>query len=202
MDSAGVIAGAIQASFADLDLPVPSDHDARHVIGLGLTEALTALAPGVSEVRHQEIVERYRHHFLAKDTGIPLFEGAREALHALAEAGYKLAVATGKSRVGLERALEATSMRPYFDYSRCADECLSKPHPQMLLEIMARLDTDATRTLMIGDTSHDLLMAQNAGVASLAAGYGAHPTAHLMEFGPLACPGDFASLYRWLQTNG
>lgn len=202
MDSAGVIAGAIQASFADLNLPIPSDHDARHVIGLGLTEALTALAPDVSQTRHKEIVERYRHHFLAKDTGIPLFEGAREALHALSQAGHKLAIATGKSRLGLERALEATSLRSCFDYTRCADECLSKPHPQMLLEIMRQVDVDPTRTLMIGDTSHDLLMAQNAGVASLAAGYGAHPVTHLMGFAPLACAGDFATLYRWLQTNG
>lgn len=201
MDSAGVIADSIQASFADLGLPVPSDEAARHVIGLGLSEALTALAPGVSQEGYEAIVARYRHHFLAQDASIPLFPGAREAIGALADKGFKLAIATGKSRVGLDRALEATSLRSYFQLTRCADECLSKPHPQMLLEIMAKLGVAPARTLMIGDTSHDLLMAQNAGVASLAAGYGAHPIEHLMNFQPLACAQDFSALHQWLQCS-
>lgn len=201
MDSAGVIAASIQAACRDIGLAEPGEDEARHVIGLGLTEALTTLLPGLASADYGRLVERYRYHFLSQDEAIPLFSGVPEAIAALSEAGFLLAVATGKSRRGLDRALGHTGLASYFHATRCADECFSKPHPQMLLELMDVLGAEPAKTLMIGDTSHDLQMAANAGVPSLGAGYGAHPGESLLAYGPLACAGDFSELNRWLQKN-
>lgn len=201
MDSTAVIAGSIQAACRDLGLAVPGDEAARHVIGLGLVQALRYAVPDAPESMYEPLVARYRHHFLAQDQAIPLFDGAHETIAALHGAGYWLAVATGKSRAGLNRALESTGMKQYFHATRTADQTLSKPDPAMLLELMDELAVSAGRALMIGDTTHDVQMAQNAGVDAVAAGYGAHPPAQLQELNPLALVKDFAELRAWLRAN-
>ena len=201
LDSAGAIARAIQASCRDLGLAVPSDAQARHVIGLGLEDAMRHAAPDMPPERTPEMVERYRHHYLSGDHELVLFDGIPALLDQLKAAGYALAVATGKSRLGLNRAFEHSGLGPLFQASRCADECHSKPHPQMLDELMEEFGVLPERTLMIGDTSHDLLMASNAGVDGLAVTYGAHPHDHLLEHKPLACLHTVQELDAWLKSN-
>ncbi len=201
MDSAGVIVDCIQRASADLGWSVPSRREASHIIGLGLKEAVAALFPNAPEADHPKLVERYRFHYLGQDHEIPLFEGARELIGELRERGHTLAVATGKARRGLDRAFEHTGLGTYFHASRTADETFSKPHPAMILELLDELMVEPDRALMIGDTSHDLGMARNAGIDSLAAGYGAHPTEHLAEFAPVAVCDSFTELADWLRRN-
>ena len=202
LDSAGAIVMAIQAASRDLGLAVPDDARARHVIGLGLVDALRHAVPDLPAERYQAMVDRYRHHYLSGDHQLTLFAGVHELLQGLRERGHMLAIATGKSRIGLERALDHSDLRTFFQGSRCADECHSKPHPQMLEELLLEFGVDATQAVMIGDTSHDLLMAENAGVASLAVTYGAHPHEHLLAHRPLACLHSVSELDQWLQANG
>ena len=202
MDSTLAIVNAMRAASRDLDLPEPSDAKARQVIGLGLAEALATAVPQLTSSRYDEMVARYRYHYLARDQELNLFDGAQTLLERLAKEGYRLAVATGKSRHGLTRAWAHTGVRPLFHASRCADECFSKPHPQMLHELMDELGTQAEATLMIGDTAHDLMMANNAGVAALGVSYGAHPVAHLTECEPLACVHSVEELDSWLLQHG
>ena len=202
LDSAGAIVRAIQSACRDLALPVPEDARARHVIGLGLVDAMRHAVPDLTPERYQEMVDRYRFHYLSGDHELTLFDGVPEMLERLRDAGHMLAVATGKSRVGLERALDHSGLRHLFLGSRCADECHSKPHPQMLEELMAEFAVANTATVMIGDTSHDLLMASNAGVDGLAVTYGAHPHDHLLEHKPVACLQTVAELDQWLKTHG
>jgi len=201
LDSAAAIVVAIQSACRDLGLPVPPEQRARHVIGLGLHDALRHAAPDLPEDCYPQIVERYRFHYLSRDHELQLFPGAADLVAEMADAGFTLAVATGKSRLGLQRALQASGLGPFFDATRCADECHSKPHPQMLEELMGELSVPPERTLMIGDTTHDLQMAINAGVGSLAVSYGAHPTADLEALSPLACVADVAEMGQWLRTN-
>jgi len=202
MDSAAAIVHAIQASCRDLGLRVPEEARARHVIGLGLADALHHAAPDLLPERYPEMAERYRHHYLSRDHNINLFEGAAELVKDLLASGHMLAIATGKSRVGLDRVLASSGLGPLFHGSRCADECHSKPHPQMLEELMSEFGVEAAETLMIGDTSHDLLMAANAGVDGLAVTYGAHSHAHLLDHGPVACLHSVPELSAWLKRNG
>lgn len=201
MDSAGVIVASIQAACRDLGLPVPDDERAAHVIGLGLADALSYAIPGLPPGEYRSVAERYRHHFLLRDPHIPLFPGTHEMLAGLQERGHLLAIATGKSANGLERALHTTGVAHFFVASRCADQCASKPAPDMLHELMEELAAEAETTLMIGDTVHDLLMAANAGVAALAVGHGAHPREKLLALGPIACVDSTAELRRWLHEN-
>lgn len=201
MDSTAVIAGSIQAACRDLGLTIPDDETARHVIGLGLDQALRYAVPDMPEAMRPDLVERYRHHFLAQDEAIPLFEGARETIAELRDAGYRLGVATGKSRAGLDRAMESTGMKSYFHATRTADQTFSKPDPAMLFELMDELGARAGRTLMVGDTTHDVQMAQNAKVDVVAMGHGAHPPEQLQELNPLALMGDFTELRAWLKAN-
>ncbi len=199
MDSAGVIVAAIQRACADLGLAVPADKACRSIIGLGLAEALTTLLPELPVAGHARLAERYRHHYLGQDHAIPLFEGVAAALPELVRRGHLLAVATGKSRTGLDRALAHSGLAACFAATRCADECQSKPEPAMVLEILAQTGIGAQRALVIGDTSHDMHMAQNAGVARLAVSYGAHEAAELAACAPLAVLGDFGAVEAWLQ---
>lgn len=202
MDSAAAIASAIRAAARDLGLEPPSDAQARHVIGLGLQDALAQALPQLEPRRYAEISERYRYHYLSQDRDLSLFTGIAELLAELSGAGHMLAVATGKSRLGLNRALEASGVGGFFQGTRCADECFSKPHPQMLEELMAEFGTRSEATLMIGDTTHDLQMARNAGVAALAVSYGAHPRRTLEAESPLLCADTVVDLAAWLRTNG
>lgn len=201
MDSAAAIVRSIQAACRDLDLVPPSDSQARHVIGLGLVDAMRQAVPNLPAERYPEMAARYRHHYLAGDHELELFAGIREIVGELRESGRILAIATGKSRVGLDRALGHCGLGPMFHASRCADECFSKPHPQMLAELMAEFAVEPERTLMIGDTSHDLLMATNAGVDGLAVTYGAHGHEHLQEYRPVACLHSVPELAEWLRQN-
>jgi phosphoglycolate phosphatase len=201
MDSAGVISACIQAACADMGQPIPSREEASHVIGLGLREALAHVCPDLPETDYPLLAEHYRRHFFRQDHEIPLFEGARVLIEELHAAGFQLAVATGKARRGLNRAFSHTGLEPYFHASRTADETFSKPHPAMIEELLEELRVAPERALMIGDTSHDLDMARNAGVSSLAAGYGAHPAEGLSEHGALAVCASFAELADWLREN-
>lgn len=202
MDSTAHITRSIQASCRDLGLPVPDDEAASYVIGLGLRDALQLAAPTLDPVDYPKLADRYRVHYLTGDPTIELFKGAREMLEALQASGYLLAVATGKSRVGLDRALKAVDLVDMFDVTRCADETFSKPHPQMLNEVMEVVGQTPQRTVMIGDTTHDLQMALNAGTAGIAVTYGAHPEAPLLELGPRFCAHDVSELDAWLAQNG
>jgi len=202
MDSAAHIASALQSAFRDLGLPVPSTAAARHVIGLGLEDAMIYLNPGLDRARYAEMADRYRAHFLAGDQDVGLFPAVATGIAALNQNGYLMAVATGKSRRGLDRSLSATGLVPYFHASRCADEGFPKPHPEMLQMIMEMLGTVPDRTLMIGDTTHDLQMAQNAGVAAVAVSYGAHLTEDLKSMNPMGCVSSFEQLMQWLKQNG
>lgn len=201
MDSAAAIAASLQAACRDLDLPVPSEERARYVIGLGLGDAMTYLLPGLDPVRYPEVQERYRVHFLRRDAGTTLFPGAAEMVETLHRSGYLLAVATGKSRRGLDRALASTGLQHHFHATRCADEGHSKPDPGMLQGLMAELGVAGERTLMIGDTTHDMEMACAAGVPRLGAAYGAHAKQLLLGYEPLACVDDFGGLRQWLLNN-
>ena len=201
MDSTAVIAGSIQAACRDLGLTVPDDESARHVIGLGLIQALRHAVPDAPEPMYEPLVARYRHHFLIQDAAIPLFAGARETLAELHGEGYWLGGATGKSRAGLDRVLESTGLKQYFHATRTADQTFSKPDPAMLFELLDELAVTAGRALMIGDTTHDVQMAQNAQVDVVAVGYGAHPPEQLQELNPLALVKDFAELRAWLKAN-
>jgi phosphoglycolate phosphatase len=200
IDSAGTIVECIQESARDMGIEVPSRERASHVIGLGLHDSLRFAVPGLAPEQYMAFVEHYRRHFLARQDRMLLFEGVRELLGELS-ATRKLAIATGKSRRGLDRALDADDLRRYFVSSRCADETNPKPHPAMLLELMKELSTDKARTLMIGDTSHDLQMAQAAGVDAVAVTYGAHPEPGLRACGPLGCVASVVELKNWLSRN-
>lgn len=202
MDSTGVIAACIQAASRDMGLPEPTREAASHIIGLGLRQALLTLFPDLPDDQHPELATHYRRHFLARDAEIPLFEGAFALLDELRTSGYLLAVATGKARTGLQRALEHTGLHAHFHATRTADETFSKPHPAMIEELLHELAVDRSRALMIGDTTHDLEMARNAGVASLAAAYGAHPAEQLERLRPLGVCREFGHLAQWLRDNG
>ncbi len=201
MDSAGRIVACMQAAAQDLGIDVPSETAVRNIIGLGLREALTQLYPDDVEQILTPLVERYRHYYLGADTTpSPLFPGAFEVLRQLNEAGYLMAVATGKGRPGLDRVLEETATGPLFHATRCADEGFSKPHPDMLFQLMDELGADPGETLMIGDTEYDLQMAANAGVAGLAVTCGAHEAERLMQLPQLGCLSDISELPDWLAS--
>lgn len=201
MDSTATIVNCIQAAAKDLGLPVPNREAASYVIGLGLHEAMQVAMPGLDSKHYPRIVERYRYHYLAKDKGLALFDGVREMLTELSQQGYFLAIATGKSRVGLNRALDAANLLSMFDATRCADETFSKPHPAMLQELTRELGQDLRRTVMIGDTTHDLQMAINAGAAGIAVHYGAHPSHELQALKPVYSANSVAELHVWLSEN-
>jgi phosphoglycolate phosphatase len=201
MDSTSTIVKSIQAAARDLGLPVPRDEDASHVIGLGLHEAMQAAMPNIDPGLYPKMVERYRFHYLKKDPELVLFDGVRDMLAELSQDGYFLAVATGKSRVGLNRALNAVGLLSLFDATRCADETFSKPHPAMLQELTRELGQDLKRTVMIGDTTHDLLMANNAGAAAVAVEYGAHPVDQLQSCRPMYSAPDVMQLHQWLSEH-
>lgn len=202
MDSTGSITRSIQRAAADIGLAVPSDEVASHVIGLSLQDALHYALPELQAPDYPILVERYRHHYMEQDADIVLFEGIAEMLVELKVRGHFLAVATGKNRAGLDRVLRSTSLTHMFDATRTADETRSKPHPQMLLELTDHFGVDLKRSLMVGDTTHDLQMAQSAGVSALGVSYGAHPHDHLLALGPLAVLKTSKDLKGWLKTHG
>ena len=200
-DSTRLIARCIQSACADVGTTVPSDHDASYVIGLGLGDALRHAAPELAPDRYRELAERYRFHYTASQDDIVLFDGSAAMLRRLKARNHCLAVATGKSRRGLDDALERSALRDMFDATRTADETASKPDQQMLLELMRELGTDPDRTLMVGDTTHDLQLASNAGCASVAVSFGAHAPEAFGEHGPLHIAHSTADLEAWLLAH-
>ena len=200
-DSTGLIVRCIQAACRDIGTPVPSDMQAAYVIGLGLRDALRHAVPDLAVERYPELGRRYRHHYMAWQDEIVLFDGTRDMLQALKARNHWLAVATGKSRLGLNEALDSAQLHSVFDSTRTADETASKPDPLMLLELMRDLGTEPGRTLMIGDTTHDLQLAANAGVACVGVSYGAHPSEDFHRFSPLFVAHSTRELHDWLQHH-
>jgi phosphoglycolate phosphatase len=201
-DSTALIVRCIQDSCRDVGVAVPSDADAAYVIGLGLHDALKHAAPGLPAERYPELGMRYRHHYFARQHELVLFPGTLEMLQALKRRNHWLAVATGKGRRGLDDALAHSKLAGVFDGSRTADETASKPHPRMLLELMREFGTDPERTLMIGDTTHDLLLARNAGTPSVGVAYGAHEPEAFVDYAPLHVSHTTRDLHDWLIANG
>ena len=199
-DSTAAITVAIQRSVADLGYPAPTREQAAYVIGLGLTEALAHAAPDVPVTRYPELGQRYRHHFAQMMGELTLFDGALALLQDLKVAGYRLAVATGKSRAGLNEVLNSMDLKGVFDDSRTADETSGKPNPQMLFELMAAAQVPPDRVLMVGDTSHDLLMANRAGCAGLGVTYGAHDAQSLAACHPKALVASVSELRSWFAS--
>jgi phosphoglycolate phosphatase len=200
-DSTALIVRCIQAACADLGLPVPDDRRAAYVIGLGLHDALQHVVPGLAPDRYPELGRRYRHHYFARQHELVLFPGTLPMLQALKARNHWLAVATGKSRAGLDEALRHAELHGMFDATRTADETASKPHPLMLEQLMREFGAEPQRTLMIGDTTHDLQLARNAGTAALAVAYGAHEPQSFAALAPLAVLHSTAELHRWLDDH-
>ena len=200
-DSTALIVRCIQDACADLGVPVPSNEAAAFVIGLGLQDALRHAVPGLHPSRYPELAQRYRQHYFARQHELSLFEGTLEMLQALKARHHWLAVATGKARRGLDEALAHSQLAGLFDGTRTADETASKPDPRMLLELMREFGAEAERTLMIGDTTHDLQLALNAGTPSLAVSYGAHEPEAFEAYGPLAVLHSTAELNDWLMSH-
>ncbi|WP_255696494.1 MULTISPECIES: HAD-IA family hydrolase [unclassified Polynucleobacter] len=201
MDSTPTIVHCIQQACRDLDLPVPNDALASSVIGLGIDDSLRRAVPSIAPARYPALVARFRFHYLARDHELHLFIGIRELLEHLRQAGFLLAVATGKSRQGLDRSLGFHQLEALFHASRTADETASKPNPTMLLELSDVLQVPLRRMLMIGDTTHDLLMAQNAGVDSVGVTYGAHPLEELRTANALICVDNVQELAQWFNQH-
>jgi phosphoglycolate phosphatase len=188
IDSAAAIVAAIQAAISELNWEPRSENVLRNIIGLGWREACRHLYPEYPDSEFERLQALYKSHFY---TGLrrpsALFDGVAELLQMLTDQGYLLAIATGKSRAGLNRDLQQTGLLRWIVTSRCADETTSKPHPQMLLEIMDELMIEPSRTLMIGDTEYDMEMARKAGTAAVAVSYGVHGAERLLVHQPLAC---------------
>jgi phosphoglycolate phosphatase len=201
-DSTALIVQCIQAACRDIGVPVPSAADAAYVIGLGLQDALRHAVPALQPEQMPAMVQRYRHHYFAQQDALVLFPGVLPMLSALKHRQHLLAVATGKARRGLDLALANAQLQGVFDGTRTADETASKPNPLMLHELMAELDVAPERTLMIGDTTHDLQLAVNAGTPHLAVSYGAHQHEAFDAYQPLAVVHSAAELHDWLLAHG
>jgi len=200
-DSTAIITRCIQLAVVDVGGRLPSDKDASYVIGLGLMQALAHAAPDVSPDKYPELGARYKHHYLAHQNDIALFDGVLSMLADLKARNHVLAVATGKSRRGLDDALQTSALQGLFDGSRTADETAGKPHPLMLQELMREFGVEPDRLLMVGDTTHDLQMALNAGCPSVGVSYGAHEPAAFTELSPRHVAHSVADLRAWLAAN-
>ena len=201
MDSTPTIVYCIQQACRDLGFQEPDDSLASSVIGLGIQDSLRRAVPWIEPIHFPSLTERFRYHYLAKDHELHLFTGIRELLGQLRADGYLLGVATGKSRVGLDRSLGFHDIGHLFHETRTADESFSKPHPGMLLELSDVTQVPVRRMLMIGDTTHDLDMAANAGVDAVAVTYGAHPPDTLKTSPSLVHVDDVEQLSQWLKEN-
>ena len=200
-DSTAIISRSIQEAVRDVGGTVPSDEQAAYVIGMALMPALARAAPDVPPEKYPELANRYRFHFFKHQDDICVFDGILPLLAELRERGHWLTVATGKSRMGLNHALQDAQLKGVFDGSRTADETAGKPSPLMLHELMAEFGVEPERTLMIGDTTHDLQMAQNAGCACVGVSYGAHAPDGFSQFDPLFVADSAAQLRAWLLAN-
>jgi len=194
-DSLSRIVYCLRCAAESAGLPPPSDPDARHIVGLGMVDALTTLFPGIAREQIDLMRDSYSRHFVEADREpSPFFSGVSETLWRLKHQGYLLAVATGKSRRGLDRVLQARQLDQFFDGTRCADETAGKPHPLMLIELMKEFACSPEESIMIGDTEYDLAMAANAGMSSIGVSYGAHDSRRLSQYRPLACLDKFSDV--------
>ena len=198
-DSEQRIVTAMQLAIDETGLGEKKYDEIKNIIGLGLQEALDELFPEIDGKTGEKLVEKYRYHYLVsmKDE-THLFPGVYETLNLLHGQGYLLAVATGKSRKGLNKSLQQSGLHDLFHASRCADECPSKPHPKMLLDIMENLDMKPENAVMVGDSEYDLLMAKNARMASIAVTYGVHGKERLLQYDPLVCLDRLSELGDWM----
>ncbi len=200
-DSTKIIVRCIQRAVEDVGGRTPSDQAAAYVIGMSLAQALAHAAPDVPQEKYPELGARYRHHYLAHQDDLVLFDGVLALLQELKARHHWLAVATGKSRRGLDEALQSVELHGMFDGSRTADETAGKPHPLMLQELMREFGVEPGRTLMIGDTTHDLQMALNAGCASVGVSYGAHEPQAFATLQPLHVAHSVGELRGWLLAH-
>ena len=200
-DSTGLIALALVEASEQVVLTKLDLQQARQVIGLGLREAINTLFGQISDAQSKALAKQYAANYYAGEQNIPLFDGAASLLAELSRRGYKQAVATGKGRRGLNLALANSGLTKFIQASRTVDECFSKPHPQMLDELMDEFVVTPERTLMIGDSTYDLQMAQNAGVQCLAVTFGAHASQQLLAFHPKGIFKTFNELSEWLLQN-
>jgi phosphoglycolate phosphatase len=201
-DSTRIITRCIQEAVRDVGGTVPDDRSAAYVIGMALMPALAHAAPDVPQDKYPELGARYRHHYLLHRNDISLFEGVLPLLGALRERQHWLAVATGKSRAGLDDVLQTVELNGIFDATRTADETAGKPDPRMLHELMSEMGVPPERTLMIGDTTHDLEMARRAGCDSIGVSYGAHEHVHFEALAPRFVAHSVAELQGWLLNHG
>ena len=201
-DSTKIIVRSIQDAVRDVGGTVPTDQAASYVIGLGLMQALAHAAPDVPPEKYPALGERYRHHYASHYDDLSLFDGVLSLLDSLKSRGHLLTVATGKSRRGLDEALQSVELKGVFHGSRTADETAGKPDPRMLLELMREFGVAAGRVLMVGDTTHDLQMAINAGCPSVGVSYGAHEPAAFEILKPRHVAHSVQELGQWLLTNG
>jgi phosphoglycolate phosphatase len=201
-DSTQLIIDAICQGCRDVGIDEPSQEAASSIIGLGFKEACLELFNGISEQAVMALMERYNQFYQAGEESIPLYEGAKELVEYLSQQGYYLGVATGKGRRGLNRALARSGIGHHFIATRCVDECFSKPHPQMIEELMQEVATEPHKTLMVGDTSFDLQMAKNAGVDRIAMTHGAHSIERLIPLEPLAHFGHLEDFHDWFKQYG
>ena len=199
MDSAAHITTCMRNAIACVQAAPRTDAEIRNIIGLGLDEAVRHLYPQATSALVRHIVDEYRQEFLVRTKhGSDLFAGTRETLYTLAAQGYQLAIATGKSRRGLDKVMQETGLTRLFPITRCADETHSKPHPQMLAEILTDHDASVHDALMIGDSEYDMLMAQNIGMDALAVTYGVHDLARLLQHQPRGYVDSITHIPDWL----
>ncbi len=198
MNSLQKISESVRSAAIDVDLPVPTDAQAKNIIGLGLNDSMMKLFGDIGTEKISQVVERYKHHFVHQNkTEQPLYKGVLDGLEELSQSGAFLCVATGKARAGLERVLNAESMHDFFIYTRCADESRTKPHPQMLLDTLDYLALDKRDCLMVGDTEYDMQMADHAGIDGLGISHGAHSEDRLIKANALHVVSDFSELMEW-----
>ncbi len=198
-DSVGRIVQSMQAAASEVDLPVPDEREVKDIIGLGLPEAVDTLFPELDDPELAErLVRAYAAQYIALEKEpSPLFPGVLEGLESLRAQGYRLAVATGKSRRGLDRVLGQHGMLKFFDATRCSDETASKPDPLMLLQILAELSVGPAQAAMLGDSQYDVIMAADAGLLGVGVSFGAQPAEHLLRHGASFCVDDFRQFHDW-----
>lgn len=195
-DSLNRIAYCLQLAARDVGLPVPSVSAAKAIVGLGMREALEQLFPGIGGEGILALRESYGGHFVREDReSSPFFPGVRDSLERLREQGFLIAIATGKTRKGLDRSLQSLDLVEFFDATRCADETASKPDPAMLVSLLEEHALSPDHALMVGDTTFDMAMAQRLNMPRLAVSYGAHSTERLLSYSPLACVDDFREIH-------
>ena len=202
IDSEATIVSCMQQAIEQEGLEERSADEIKNIIGLGLEEAIQCLYPEADEFMVNTLVNRYRAYFFSDDAPqSQLFSGVAETIEALSDAGFLLAIATGKSRRGLDKELAHSGLEDYFPITRTAEETFSKPHPMMLDEILVDYNVDVENALMIGDSEYDLQMANNIAMDSLAVTCGVHDREQLLEQNPVGLLYSVAEIPDWLNDD-